>query len=440
MDFSEPRLSQDDGKREVEFKGTVWQFWKAPCAPFAACPTKYSAERQPWRFWRFRRLWRFWSWRLPALNSIPLFCHPDFRNAPNPKGPKIEKIQDLEIFKRDWKFQARRPPDPIFVGNSEDRDWKFQSRLKISSGIENFNRDWFFSIFGPLGNCTLLRQGFRLGWPATDRKTPPRTKNGREMTSETISRGGGGGGGSQNGWPNGQIHMQKITRFKLSGDFIFRPFWNPPPPKKMAAGHFSAGFPFCSRPAKSQEKASPELYLCLSAREILTNERGEDDSSFLARGDHPVLKKRSEDGGANENLSCGFPSIPGIAPGVAPRIVVFVLLLKSWDAIPRMGISYPENGISGVNKRAPPFSWAPDWCPTKPNWHVFRRRFVSVVSITAPQSYLNIFSRFLSICALVHKPSGETTTPHPNPCWWSFWSNQFIIVCAPCLKSCKLMM
>ena len=30
--------------------------------------------------------------------------------------------------------------------------------------------------------------------------------------------------------------------------------------------------------------------------------------------------------GANENLSIGFPPFPGIAPRVAPRIVVFVLL------------------------------------------------------------------------------------------------------------------
>ena len=39
----------------------------------------------------------------------------------DPKGPKIEKIQDLEIFKRDWKFQAHCPPDPyFFVGNLGD--------------------------------------------------------------------------------------------------------------------------------------------------------------------------------------------------------------------------------------------------------------------------------------------------------------------------------
>ena len=60
-----------------------------------------------------------------------------------------------------------------------------------------------------------------------------------------------------------------------------------------------------------------------------------------ARGPPQFLKKRSENAGANENLSRGFPSIPGIAPGVAPRIVVFVLL-KSWDAIPRMEFCSPR--------------------------------------------------------------------------------------------------
>ena len=48
------------------------------------------------------------------------------------------------------------------------------------------------------------------------------------------------------------------------------------------------------------------------------------------------LKKSSENAGANENLSRRFPSIPGIAPGVAPRMVVFVLF-KSCDAILRIG-------------------------------------------------------------------------------------------------------
>ena len=44
------------------------------------------------------------------------------------------------------------------------------------------------------------------------------------------------------------------------------------------------------------------------------------------RGPPQFSRKRSENEGANENLSCGFPSIPGIAPGVALRIVAFVLL------------------------------------------------------------------------------------------------------------------
>ena len=54
------------------------------------------------------------------------------------KGPKIEIFQDLEIFKRDWNFQASHPPTPIFVGEF----WR--SRLKISSEIEIFKRDWKF--------------------------------------------------------------------------------------------------------------------------------------------------------------------------------------------------------------------------------------------------------------------------------------------------------
>ena len=62
----------------------------------------------------------------------------------------------------------------------------------------------------------------------------------------------------------------------------------------------------------------------------------------LAPGDHPNSRiKRSENVGANENLSCGFPSIPGIAPGVAPRITGFVFL-KSRNAIPRMDFRIPR--------------------------------------------------------------------------------------------------
>ena len=65
---------------------------------------------------------------------------------------------------------------------------------------------------------------------------------------------------------------------------------------------------------------------------------------LLRAGTTQFSKKRSKNGGANENISCWFPSIPGIAPGVAPRIAAFALP-KSWDAIPH-GISYSENGIS----------------------------------------------------------------------------------------------
>ena len=45
-----------------------------------------------------------------------------------------------------------------------------------------------------------------------------------------------------------------------------------------------------------------------------------------ARGPPQFLKKSSENAGANENLSGGFAANPGIAPGVAPRIVGFVLI------------------------------------------------------------------------------------------------------------------
>ena len=41
--------------------------------------------------------------------------------------------------KRDWKFQASHPPNPYSL-------WGI-----LQVGIANFKRDWFFSIFGPLG-------------------------------------------------------------------------------------------------------------------------------------------------------------------------------------------------------------------------------------------------------------------------------------------------
>ena len=63
-----------------------------------------------------------------------------------------------------------------------------------------------------------------------------------------------------------------------------------------------------------------------------------------AREPPQFYSKRSENTGTNENLSCGFPSVPGIALGVAPRILVFVLL-KSWDAILRATPRIPRNSL-----------------------------------------------------------------------------------------------
>ena len=68
-------------------------------------------------------------------------------------------------------------------------------------------------------------------------------------------------------------------------------------------------------------------------------------NSSGAQGPPQFLKKRSsENAWANENLSCGFPSIPGFVPGVAPRIVVFstaqVVRCHSEN-----GISYSENSF-----------------------------------------------------------------------------------------------
>ena len=74
---------------------------------------------------------------LPENGSDPVCTDPVW-DFPNPKGPKIEKFQDLEIFKWDWKFQASHPPQPYFC-------WEFwRSRLKFSIEIEIFKRDWKF--------------------------------------------------------------------------------------------------------------------------------------------------------------------------------------------------------------------------------------------------------------------------------------------------------
>ena len=69
----------------------------------------------------------------------------------------------------------------------------------------------------------------------------------------------------------------------------------------------------------------------------------------LRAGTTPILEKNAPR--MEEQMKIfhfGFPSIPGIAPGVAPRIVA-VVLLKSWDAIPRMEFRIPRTEFSSEN-------------------------------------------------------------------------------------------
>ena len=120
----------------------------------------------------------------------------------DPKGPNLEKVQDLEIFKRAWKFQASHPPNPFFCGEF----WR--SGLKISSEIEIFKRDWkfqailkFFKIWALRGlgltnnhpaakgvrqkefgkKWRKKRQKRQKKWPKSDRKCPEK----REKSDRT---------------------------------------------------------------------------------------------------------------------------------------------------------------------------------------------------------------------------------------------------------------
>ena len=60
--------------------------------------------------------------------------------TPFPEGPKDQKNSRfrarLKIFEREWNFRASHPPQPYFCGEFET------SRLKPSSEIRNFDRDW----------------------------------------------------------------------------------------------------------------------------------------------------------------------------------------------------------------------------------------------------------------------------------------------------------
>ena len=96
----------------------------------------------------YRRNWELKSGRFCPDFSIFLVSF-DLLSPPKKtlRAQRLKKNQDPEIFKRDWTFQARRPPDPYFYGEF----WR--SGLKFSSEIENFKRDWkfqsrlIFSIF-----------------------------------------------------------------------------------------------------------------------------------------------------------------------------------------------------------------------------------------------------------------------------------------------------
>ena len=86
--------------------------------------------------------------------------------------------------------------------------------------------------------------------------------------------------------------------------------------------------------------ATPQISACCS-EDILRIYHSFQNAKIWCAGTTPILKKRSENAGVNENLSGGFAAIPGIAPRVAPRIVGFVLI-KSWEAIPRIEFRIPR--------------------------------------------------------------------------------------------------
>ena len=86
----------------------------------------------------------------------------------------------------------------------------------------------------------------------------------------------------------------------------------------------------------------------------------------MREGATPILKKRFENEGSNENLSCGFPSISGVAPRVALRIVVFVFA-QVVRCHSENGISHSENHFlnSDSCSENTPYHKAP---PQKRSW------------------------------------------------------------------------
>ena len=126
--------------------------------------------------------------------------------APIVDALRAQRLKKFKIALRDWKFQSRLkfssepPTKPLFFlwEILKVRDWKFQAKLKFSIEIEIFNRDWFFSIFGPRGIKMPLRAlwvGGRLRYPCLPTpfpilrlvfSTPNMTGRGFHRTTEVI--------------------------------------------------------------------------------------------------------------------------------------------------------------------------------------------------------------------------------------------------------------
>ena len=150
------------------------------------------------------RDWFFQSWGPPGLK-------------------KFKIASGIEIFKRDWEFQASLRPKPYFCG----KFWR--SRLKISIEIENFKRDLFFSIFGPLADpgclsCLCLRL-------SGTKKEPQSQTTARTVPKNFLNNSGGVTGhcpSKQGFW--GKSHQKvhpKVRRNlcrKSSLGYLFCPF------------------------------------------------------------------------------------------------------------------------------------------------------------------------------------------------------------------------
>ena len=101
--------------------------------------------------------WEMSSWRTQTI-FWSFFCLKNDFHFLRYISLKAQRLKKIKIALWDWNFQARLKissellAKPLFLWrNLTGQDWKFQARLKFSIETENFNRDWFFSILGPLG-------------------------------------------------------------------------------------------------------------------------------------------------------------------------------------------------------------------------------------------------------------------------------------------------